>query len=72
MRILLDTNVVLDALLGRAPWSGDAESIWRAHAEDRIEACISASALTDVSTSAGESSGGLRLGAPFEPASISS
>lgn len=48
MRILLDTNVVPDALLGRAPWSGDAESIRRAHAADRIEVCISASSLTDV------------------------
>ena len=27
-RVLLDTNVVLDALLDRQPWSADAIQIW--------------------------------------------
>ena len=28
MRVLLDTNVVLDIMLRRAPWLADAEAIW--------------------------------------------
>ena len=30
-RVLLDTNVVLDALLERAPWVVEARAIWEAH-----------------------------------------
>ena len=48
MRVLLDTNIVLDALLQREPWSADAESIWRAHADDRVSAHLAASAVTDI------------------------
>ena len=30
MRVLLDTNIVLDALLRRNPWHGDADAILQA------------------------------------------
>jgi len=31
IRVLLDTNVVLDALLDRQPWNVQARAIWQAH-----------------------------------------
>ena len=30
MRVLLDTNVILDFLLGREPFAGPAEEVWQA------------------------------------------
>jgi len=48
IRVLLDTNVVLDALLDRTPWEADAKSIIESHADGAVEACVSASAITDV------------------------
>jgi predicted nucleic acid-binding protein len=48
IRILLDTNVVLDALLDRQPWIADARAIWQAHLNDQIAAHITATAVTDV------------------------
>lgn len=48
MRVLLDTNVVLDGLLDRQPWAASAEAIWRAHLDDRVAVHVSASALTDI------------------------
>jgi predicted nucleic acid-binding protein len=48
MRVLLDTNVLLDALLDREPWSEAAAAIWTAHDEGRLEAWITASSLTDI------------------------
>lgn len=47
-RILLDTNVVLDALLERAPWVADARAIWDAHLRYRATAHITATSLTDI------------------------
>lgn len=48
MRVLLDTNVVLDVLLRRGEWLADAEAVWQATAEGRLTACITASSLTDI------------------------
>ena len=48
MRIILDTNVILDALLDRDPWANDAKAIWMAHADGRISAHLTASSLTDI------------------------
>ena len=48
MRVLLDTNVVLDALLERAPWVAEARAIWEAHLAYRIAAHITATSLTDI------------------------
>lgn len=42
MRVLLDTDVVLDFLLARHPFGEAAQSIWRAHEQGRCTAYISA------------------------------
>lgn len=39
--ILLDTNIVLDFLLDRAPFADAAAALWRANDEGRIEAYVS-------------------------------
>jgi predicted nucleic acid-binding protein len=48
IRVLLDTNVVLDALLSRAPWNADAEAFFEANHRGQLEAHLTATALTDV------------------------
>lgn len=48
MRVLLDVNVVLDVLLQRHPWLADAQVIWDAAEDGRLDCCIAASSLTDI------------------------
>jgi predicted nucleic acid-binding protein len=48
MRILLDTNVVLDVLLNREPWVAEASAIWQANDDGRLVGFLMASALTDI------------------------
>lgn len=48
MRIVLDTNVVLDVLLDRLPFASEAAVIWEAHDDGLIQAAMTASSLTDV------------------------
>jgi predicted nucleic acid-binding protein len=48
MRVLLDTNVVLDLLLERDPWRAEAEAIAWAGADGRVEARVCASSITDI------------------------
>ena len=48
MRVLLDTNVVLDVLLKREPWVNDSAAAWRASDEGRIVGHITATTLTDI------------------------
>jgi predicted nucleic acid-binding protein len=48
MKVLLDTNVVLDVLLSREPWVKSASAIWRAVDENRITGCIAACTLTNI------------------------
>ena len=48
MRVLLDTNVVLDYLLNRMPWADHAQVIWQAHEAGRLNAHIAATTLTDI------------------------
>ena len=45
---LLDTNVILDALLERAPWETDAGAIMQADLDGQFVAYITATSLTDV------------------------
>lgn len=45
---LLDTNVVIDALLERPPWSSDAKPLWQAHREKQFAAYVTATTLTDI------------------------
>lgn len=47
-RVLLDTNVMLDWLLDRKPWSDEAAPIWQARDTGRLIAYLPASALTDI------------------------
>jgi predicted nucleic acid-binding protein len=48
MKVLLDTNVVLDLLLRRNPWVAEAEIIRKASLDGRLEAYVSASTITDI------------------------
>jgi predicted nucleic acid-binding protein len=48
MRILFDTNIVLDVLLKREPWATEARAVWRASDEGLITGHILASVLTDI------------------------
>jgi predicted nucleic acid-binding protein len=42
MKVLLDTNVILDFVLLRQPFAGDATALWVANEQGRYEAYISA------------------------------
>ena len=48
MRILLDTNVLLDVLLKRGDWLANAETIWQAGIDGRLAGCVTASSVTDI------------------------
>ena len=48
LRVLLDTNVVLDWLFERKPWSDAALPLWAARAAGQVVMYIPASALTDI------------------------
>ncbi len=48
MRVLVDTNIVLDVLLNREPWVIDAAAVWRLCSEGSIAGYVSASSFTDV------------------------
>ncbi len=48
MRVLLDTNVVLDVLLNRQPWVADAGAIWAACDQGRLDGFVTASSMTDI------------------------
>ena len=48
MKLLIDTNIILDALMTREPWAQAAQDIILACAEDKIEGCITASSFTDI------------------------
>lgn len=48
MRVLVDSNVVLDVILRRAPWFADAAQIVAACETGALEGALPASALTDI------------------------
>jgi predicted nucleic acid-binding protein len=48
MRVLVDTNVVLDVLLKREPWVTEAAAVWRLCSEAAITGYVSASSFTDI------------------------
>lgn len=48
MKILIDTNVILDVLLKRSPFAEDAYSILKMADEKKIDASIAAFAVTDI------------------------
>ena len=48
MRILLDTNVILDLMLEREPWRVEAEAIAQAGTDGALHAHVGASSITDI------------------------
>lgn len=48
MKILIDTNVVIDALTSREPWNESAEKIFLMAANHTIDMYITASSATDI------------------------
>lgn len=48
MRILIDTNVIIDALASREPWKENAEKIFIMAANNIVEMYITASSATDI------------------------
>ena len=48
MKILTDTNVIIDALTSRKPWNESAEKIFLMAANHTIEMYITASSATDI------------------------
>ena len=48
MKVLLDTNVVVDVLQKRDPWFEDGKTIFLLSAGKQITGCISAKSLTDI------------------------
>jgi predicted nucleic acid-binding protein len=48
LRALLDTNVVLDWLLDRKPWSDEAQPLWDGRDAGAIVGYLPASVLTDI------------------------
>ena len=48
MRVLLDTNILLDVLLDRAPFVTDSSAIWAACDGGRLVGVLPASTLTDI------------------------
>jgi predicted nucleic acid-binding protein len=48
MKVLIDTNIVLDVLLNRQPYCQDAAKIVVLSEKEIIESYVSASAITDV------------------------
>ena len=48
MKALIDTNVILDALMSREPWAASAQSLLRAAAMERFKCYITASQTTDI------------------------
>jgi predicted nucleic acid-binding protein len=48
MRILLDTNIVLDVLLNREPFLHDSRRVWEAADEGVFDACIASFTLPTI------------------------
>lgn len=48
MKILIDTNIVIDALTSREPWNEYAEKIFLMSANNIIDMYITASSATDI------------------------
>ena len=46
MRVLLDVNVILDAMLQRTPWHQDADAILKAEADGDIACAVTTHSLT--------------------------
>ena len=50
MRVLLDTNVILDAMLSRPPWQVHADAILQAAADGRVSCAATAHSVDAIVT----------------------
>ena len=48
MKILFDTNVILDVLLQREPWRAEADVLWKANDAGKLTGFVTATTITDV------------------------
>jgi predicted nucleic acid-binding protein len=48
MRVLFDTNLLLDVLFSRQPHAQDSNALWKAHEAGTIEAFLTATSLTNI------------------------
>jgi len=48
MRILLDTNVILDVILSREPYLNSSAAIFTLACQEKVEAFVTASSVTDI------------------------
>jgi predicted nucleic acid-binding protein len=48
MKMLIDTNIVLDVLLERLPWYTESSQIWQACEDGVCDGFLSATAVTDI------------------------
>ena len=48
IRVLIDTNVVLDALASREPFRADAEKLFMLAAEETFQGFVTANSVTDI------------------------
>ena len=48
MKVLIDTNVVLDIALNRKPFVDHAALLWRLAEQKKITACLSNTSITDI------------------------
>ncbi len=48
MKVLIDTNVVLDVLLNRAPWVTDSRAVWDANHRQQIHGYVVATTVTNL------------------------
>lgn len=48
MRILFDTNIILDLFLDRAPFADEAAELWQANTDGRLDGFVSAITLVNL------------------------
>ena len=48
MKLLIDTNIIIDAMASRSPWNKSAEALILAIAEEKAEGYITAKTFTDI------------------------
>ena len=48
MRLLFDTNIVLDVLLDRAPFVDHSRPLWKAHDDGKLDGFITATSITNI------------------------
>jgi predicted nucleic acid-binding protein len=48
LRVLADTNILLDLVLAREPWASEAKALWDSRDQGRVLIQVAASVLTDI------------------------